>query len=148
MFSTFKKLKFTEGQTKQVVTGQCERFISNTLQNKIYCSDFRQSVLPMCSPRSLMVSSLTFRSSIHCIFVYDIRQCIGYSNFIFFTCPVFPAPYCFGCCSLIVQCKVREHDYSKCNKYKWNITFKNCEPLYCTSVTYIILYISYNSIKN
>ena len=30
--------------------------------------------------------------------------------------------------------------------YKWNITFKNCESLYCTPVTY--LYINYTSIKN
>ena len=30
--------------------------------------------------------------------------------------------------------------------YKWSITFKICESLYCTPVTYIILYISYTSI--
>ena len=25
------------------------------------------------------------------------------------------------------------------NSYKWNITFKNCESLYCTPVTYNIV---------
>ena len=30
--------------------------------------------------------------------------------------------------------------------YKWSITSKNYESLYCTSVTYIILYINYTSI--
>ena len=29
---------------------------------------------------------------------------------------------------------------------KWNITFKNWESLFCTSDTYIILYINYTSI--
>ena len=33
------------------------------------------------------------------------------------------------------------------NKYKWRIIFKNCEPLYYTPITYIVLYISYTSIK-
>ena len=33
------------------------------------------------------------------------------------------------------------------NNYKWSITFKNCESLYCILVTYIILYISYTSVK-
>ena len=32
------------------------------------------------------------------------------------------------------------------NNYKWNITFKNCDPLYCTPITYIILYSNYASI--
>ena len=34
------------------------------------------------------------------------------------------------------------------NNYKQSITFKNCESLYiyCTSITYIILYINYTSI--
>ena len=32
------------------------------------------------------------------------------------------------------------------NNYKWNITFKNWESLFCTSDTYIILYINYTSI--
>ena len=34
------------------------------------------------------------------------------------------------------------------NNYKWRITLKNCESLYCTFVTHIILYINYSSIKN
>ena len=34
------------------------------------------------------------------------------------------------------------------NNYKWSITIKNCESLYCTPITYIILYIGYMSIKN
>lgn len=29
------------------------------------------------------------------------------------------------------------------NNYKWNITFKNWESLFCTSDTYIILYNNY-----
>ena len=33
------------------------------------------------------------------------------------------------------------------NNYKWSITFKNCESLYCTLVIYIILYINYTSKK-
>ena len=33
------------------------------------------------------------------------------------------------------------------NNYKQNVSFKNCESLYCTSATYIILYINYTSIK-
>ena len=32
------------------------------------------------------------------------------------------------------------------NNYKWSITFKNCGSLYCTPITYIILYINYTSI--
>ena len=30
---------------------------------------------------------------------------------------------------------------------KWSMTFKNCESLYCTPITYIILYINYTSVK-
>ena len=33
------------------------------------------------------------------------------------------------------------------NNYKWSITFKNCESLYCIPVIYITLYIHYTSIK-
>ena len=33
------------------------------------------------------------------------------------------------------------------NSYKWSINLKSCESLYCTAVTYIILYINYTSIK-
>ena len=33
------------------------------------------------------------------------------------------------------------------NYYKWNTIFKNCESLFCTHETYIILYINYTSIK-
>ena len=32
------------------------------------------------------------------------------------------------------------------NNYKWSITFKNCESLYYTPVTYVILYSNYASI--
>ena len=32
------------------------------------------------------------------------------------------------------------------NSYKWSINLKSCESLYCTPVTYIILYINYTSI--
>ena len=31
------------------------------------------------------------------------------------------------------------------NNYKWSISFKNCESLYCTPLTYLILYINYTS---
>ena len=34
------------------------------------------------------------------------------------------------------------------NNYKWNITFKNCESLYCTYVTYIMLYQLYFNKKS
>ena len=51
----------------------------------------------MFSPKSFIVSGLTFRSLIHFefIFVYGVRKC---SNFISFTrsCPVFPAPFIEG----------------------------------------------------
>ena len=54
-----------------------------------------QSVLPMFSSKSLIVSGLIFRSLIHFefIFVYGVKEC---SNFILSywtcSCPVFPAP--------------------------------------------------------
>ena len=28
------------------------------------------------------------------------------------------------------------------NNYKWSLIFKNCESLYCTPATYILLYIT------
>ena len=35
-----------------------------------------------------------------------------------------------------------------CTKnYKWSITLKNCDSLYCAPVTYKILHISYKSIQ-
>ena len=34
------------------------------------------------------------------------------------------------------------------NNYKWSITSKNCDSLYCTLVTSIIFYSNYTSIKN
>ena len=39
-----------------------------------------ESVLPMFSPRSFIVSGLTFRSLIHFefIFVYDVRKCYNF----------------------------------------------------------------------
>ena len=45
-----------------------------------YC-DLRQSVLPMFSSKSFIVSGLAFRSFIHfeIIFMYGVREC---SNFI------------------------------------------------------------------
>jgi len=54
-----------------------------------------ESVLPVFSSKSFIVSGLTFRSLIHFEFisVYGVKK---YSNFIFFfftrSCPVFPAP--------------------------------------------------------
>ena len=39
----------------------------------------------------------------------------------------------------------REYSPYFINNYKWNITFKNCEPLRFLPVTYIILYISCTS---
>ena len=33
------------------------------------------------------------------------------------------------------------------NNYKWSITFKNCESLCCTFVTYITLYSNCTSVK-
>ena len=56
-------------------------FISFDLEDrsKKYCCNLCQSVLPMFSCRSFMVSSLTFKSLIHFefIFVYDVMK---YSN--------------------------------------------------------------------
>ena len=61
---------------------------------KRYGYDSCQSVLPMFSSKSFIVSSLTFRSLINFefIFEYGVKEC---SNFIFFTCscPFFPAPF-------------------------------------------------------
>ena len=49
-----------------------------------------ESILPMFSSKSFIVSNLTFRSLIYLeiIFVYGVRKC---SNFILLNCPVFPA---------------------------------------------------------
>ena len=33
------------------------------------------------------------------------------------------------------------------NNYKWNIIFKNCESLFCTPETYLILCMNYTSVK-
>ena len=58
-------------------------FVSFALEDgsKKYCCNLCQSVLPMFSSRSLIVSGLTFRSLIHFefIFVYSVRKC---SNFV------------------------------------------------------------------
>ena len=45
-----------------------------------YCCDLCQSVLPMFSSRSFIVSGLTFRSLIHFefIFVYGVRKCSSF----------------------------------------------------------------------
>ena len=70
-------------------------FISITLQggHKRSCCDICQSVLPMISSKSFIVSGLTFRSLIHFefIFVCGVREC---ANFILLhvAAPVFPAP--------------------------------------------------------
>ena len=47
---------------------------------KRYCCDLCQSVLPMFSSRSFIVSGLTFRSLIHFefIFVYSVRKCSSF----------------------------------------------------------------------
>ena len=34
-----------------------------------------------------------------------------------------------------------------CSNSKWNTTFKDCEALYCTPVTCVVLYIAYTSMK-
>ena len=51
-----------------------------------------ESVLPMFSSRSFIVSDLTFRSLIHFefIFVYGVRKCSFFHTFPC-SCPVFPA---------------------------------------------------------
>ena len=53
-----------------------------------------ESVLPMFSSRSFIVSGLTLRSLIHFEFIYvhDVKE---FSNSVFFTgiCPVFPAQF-------------------------------------------------------
>ena len=58
-----------------------------------YCCNLFQSVLPLFSSKSFIISSLTFRSLIHfeLIFVYGIREC---SSFICLhvAVPIFPAP--------------------------------------------------------
>ena len=58
-------------------------FISITLGDgfKKYCCNLYQSVLPMFSSRSFIVSGFTFRSLIHFefIFICGVREC---SNFI------------------------------------------------------------------
>ena len=51
------------------------------VDQKGFCCDLCQGVLPMFSSKSFIVSSLTFRSLIHFefIFVYGVKEC---SNFI------------------------------------------------------------------
>ena len=58
----------------------CFHYSRRRIQKK-YCCSLHQSVLPMFSSRSFIVSHLTFRSLIHFefIFVYGVREC---SNFI------------------------------------------------------------------
>ena len=65
------------------------------MDQKRCCCDLCQSVLPMFSSRSFIVSGLTFRSLIHfeLIFVYGVKE---WSNFIFFTCSCSIVPACGG----------------------------------------------------
>jgi len=52
-------------------------FITRGSASKRSCYDFCQSVLPIFSSKSFIVSGLTFRSFIHFEFnfVYGVRQC-------------------------------------------------------------------------
>ena len=61
------------------------------MDTKRYFYNLCQSVLPMFSSKSFIVSGLTFRPLIHFefIFVYSVREC---SYFILFHVAVFPAP--------------------------------------------------------
>ena len=47
------------------------------MDQKKYCSNLCQSVLPVISSRGFIVSDLTFGSLIHLefIFVYSVREC-------------------------------------------------------------------------
>ena len=53
-----------------------------------------ESVLPMFSSRSLIVSGLTFRSLIHFefIFVYSVRKCSAAAAKSLQSCPTLPDP--------------------------------------------------------
>ena len=51
---------------------------------------------------------------------------------------------CLLPCRWILSCWATKNAHKD---YRWNITFKNCEALYCTPVTYIILCINYASKK-
>ena len=42
---------------------------------------------------------------------------------------------------------VQQGEYNQYKKCKQSITIKSCESLYCTPITYIILYSDYTSIK-
>jgi len=57
-----------------------------------------ESVLPMFSSRSFIVSSFAFRSLIHFefIFVYGVRKCSSFILYKWLTSPVFPAPLVKG----------------------------------------------------
>ena len=51
---------------------------------------------------------------------------------------IWQQPKC-GVCVCVRVCVVQHEEQSYCNNYKWSITFKSCEPLYCTPVTYRIV---------
>ena len=57
----------------------------------VFCFFFSESVLPMFSSRSFIISGLTFRSLIHFefIFVYGVRQCS--SSFFYMELSSFPS---------------------------------------------------------
>ena len=42
---------------------------------------------------------------------------------------------------------VQQGEYNQYKNCKQSITIKSCESLYCTPITYIILYSDYTSIK-
>ena len=99
-----------------------------------------ESVLPMLSSRSFIVSVLTFRSLIHFefIFVYGVRKCSSFIllqvvdqlsqhhllkrlsflhciflGFLLIYISVFvPAPYCLDDCGFVVEPEVRQVDSS------------------------------------
>ena len=46
-----------------------------------------------------------------------------------------------------MYCTTQGLEPELCNNCEWGVTFKNPESLYCTPVTYIILYITCTSVK-
>ena len=84
-----------------------------------------ESVLPMFSSRSFIVSGLTFRSLIHFEFIFvcgvskdKVSICVWIDLWALYFVPLIyisvfvPVPYCFDDCGFVVEPEVRQVDSS------------------------------------
>ena len=99
---------------------------------------FSQIILPSPSPTE---SKRLFYTSVSLLLSYIQGYRYHLSKF-----HIYVLVYCIGVFLSGLLHSVQLAPVS--NIYKWNITFKNCESLYYTPLTYIILYINYTSIKD